>query len=67
VEPVWDREKLLGPRDVPRVNSALIRDFLSLDKDFVPYEEGIGGGVSVRECFHVRDECLERRVQEIIV
>jgi hypothetical protein len=33
----------------------------------VPYEEGIGGGVSVRECFHVRDECLERRVQEIIV
>jgi hypothetical protein len=23
--------------------------------------------VSVRECFHVRDECLERRVQEIIV
>ncbi|XP_045804236.1 spermidine sinapoyl-CoA acyltransferase [Trifolium pratense] len=61
VEPVWDREKLLGPRDVPRVDSPLVREFLSLDKDFLVYKEDISGGVSVsvRECFHVRDECLE--------
>jgi hypothetical protein len=32
VEPVWDREKLLGPRDVPRVNSALIIRILCLMK-----------------------------------
>lgn len=56
VEPLWDRERLLGPRDVSRVDSTLIREFLSLDKEFLVYEEGVG---VVRECFHVRDECLE--------
>ena len=40
------REKLLGPRDVPRVDSDLVRKFLV-------YEDG--GGVR-REYFHVKDE-----------
>lgn len=57
VEPIWDREKLLGPRDPPRVDSPLIREFLSLDKEFSPYKENIGP--VKRECFHVRDECLD--------
>lgn len=57
VKPVWEREKLLGPRDVPRVDSALVREFLSLDKEFLVYEDG--DGVVMRECFHVKDECLE--------
>lgn len=58
VEPVWDREKLLGPRDPPRVDSRLVGEFLSLDKEFLAYKEDVG--VIVRECFHVRDECLEK-------
>ncbi|XP_061357643.1 spermidine coumaroyl-CoA acyltransferase [Gastrolobium bilobum] len=58
VEPVWNRERLLGPRDPPRVDSGLIREFLRLEKGFLPYEQDIGG--VVRECFHVRDECLDK-------
>lgn len=58
VEPVWDRERLLGPRDPPRVDSPLIGEFLGLDKGFMPYKEDIGK--VVRECFHVEDECLDK-------
>ncbi|CAL0309296.1 unnamed protein product [Lupinus luteus] len=58
VEPVWNREKFLGPREPVRVDSPLIREFLYLDKGFLAYEQDIGN--VVRECFHVKDECLER-------
>jgi hypothetical protein len=58
VEPVWDRERLLGPRVPPRVDSPLIEEFLSLDKSVIPYDEDIGG--VVRECFDVRDDCLDK-------
>ncbi|XP_027338523.1 spermidine coumaroyl-CoA acyltransferase [Abrus precatorius] len=57
VDPVWDRERLLGPRYPPRVDSPLIREFLRLEKGFSPYEQDIGE--VVRECFHVRDERLD--------
>lgn len=58
VEPVWDRAALLGPRDPPRVEMGLLDDCLGLDKGFCAY-----GKVDyriVRECFHVRDDCLDR-------
>lgn len=58
VEPVWNRERLLGTENPTRVDSPLIREFLHLDKGFLPYEQEIGP--VVRECFHVRDECLDR-------
>ncbi|TKY71808.1 Spermidine sinapoyl CoA acyltransferase [Spatholobus suberectus] len=58
VEPVWDREKLLGPRDPPRVESALIGEFLRLEKGVLPYQRDVGG--VARECFHVKDECLDK-------
>lgn len=58
VEPVWDRERLLGPRNPPRVDSPLIGEFLCLDKGFSPDQEVIGG--VVRECFHVTDEFLDK-------
>ena len=57
VDPLWDREVLLGPRDPPRVESPMIGEFLSLEKGLLPYQEDVGG--VVRECFHVKDECLE--------
>lgn len=57
VEPVWDRASLLGPRGSPRVEVP-IHEFLSLDKEFLPYSQGIGP--VVRECFDVKDECLDR-------
>lgn len=58
VEPVWERERLLGPRDPARVDSPLIGEFLGLDKGILPYNEDIGP--VVRECFDVRDECLDK-------
>ncbi|KAJ7968673.1 Transferase [Quillaja saponaria] len=58
VEPVWDREKLLGPRDPTRVEVPIIREFLGLDQGFSPYKQDIGP--VVRECFHVSDECLNQ-------
>lgn len=57
-EPVWDREKLLSPRNPPRIDSPVIREFLHLEKGFEPYKQDIGP--VVRECFHVRDESLDR-------
>ncbi|BAT87156.1 hypothetical protein LR48_Vigan09g236600 [Vigna angularis] len=56
VETVWERDRLLGPRKPPRVDSPLIDEFLRLEKGVLPYEEGVGG--VARECFHVKDECL---------
>ncbi|KAK9267896.1 hypothetical protein L1049_010333 [Liquidambar formosana] len=56
VEPVWDRAVLLGPRDPPRVEVPF-HEFLRLDKDFSPYAQA--NGPVLRECFHVRDECLD--------
>jgi len=38
------------------VDSALIDEFLRLEKGVLPYEEGVGG--VARECFHVKDESL---------
>ncbi|KAH7544932.1 hypothetical protein FEM48_Zijuj01G0038400 [Ziziphus jujuba var. spinosa] len=61
--PVWDRVKLLGPRDPPRVE-APIRDFLSLDSGFSPYRQSIGP--VVRKCFNVKDEHLERFKAELL-
>ncbi|XP_010478244.1 PREDICTED: spermidine coumaroyl-CoA acyltransferase-like [Camelina sativa] len=57
IEPVWDRARLLGPREKPWVG-APVRDFLSLDKDFDPYGQAIGD--VKRECFFVTDESLDR-------
>ena len=57
VEPVWDRLKLLGPREPARMEFP-IGEVLGLDKDFVPYSE-LSEEV-VRECFHVKDEWLDR-------
>ncbi|KFK44738.1 hypothetical protein AALP_AA1G296500 [Arabis alpina] len=57
VEPVWDRERLLSPRDKPWVG-APVRNFLTLDKDFDPYGQNIG--TVVRDCFFVTDESLDR-------
>ncbi|KAK9051663.1 hypothetical protein SSX86_028291 [Deinandra increscens subsp. villosa] len=57
VEPVWERSKLLGPREPALVEFPMV-DFLSLDKDFVPYTE-LNEKV-VRECVHVTDERLDR-------
>lgn len=57
VEPVWDRSSLLRPREPARTEFP-IDEFLSLDKDFVPYSE-LNQDV-VRECFHVKDEWLDR-------
>ncbi|KAK7332010.1 hypothetical protein VNO80_28756 [Phaseolus coccineus] len=56
VETVWERDRLLGPREPPRVDSALIDEFLRLEKGVLPYGEGVGG--VARECFHVKDESL---------
>ncbi|KAL8143955.1 hypothetical protein V2J09_016987 [Rumex salicifolius] len=57
VEPVWDRMKLLGPRDVPRV-SVPLEDVLVLDKEFLPY--GSGSDPVRKVCFHVKNEWVER-------
>ena len=54
---IWDREKLLGPRNPPRVEDP-IREFLSLDSGFLAYQQPIGP--VVRECFHVKNECLDQ-------
>uniref|UniRef100_A0A803PF60 Uncharacterized protein n=1 Tax=Cannabis sativa TaxID=3483 RepID=A0A803PF60_CANSA len=56
IMPVWNRESLLGPRNPPRVE-APIREFLSLKSGFSAYEQSIGP--VVRECFDVKDECLD--------
>ncbi|XP_028780326.1 3'-N-debenzoyl-2'-deoxytaxol N-benzoyltransferase [Neltuma alba] len=58
VEPIWNREKLLGPRNPTRIDSPVIGEFLHLEKGFLPYEQNIGP--VVRASFHVRDECLEK-------
>ncbi|KAJ0682274.1 putative taxadien-5-alpha-ol O-acetyltransferase [Helianthus annuus] len=57
VEPVWERSKLLGPREPARTEFP-IEEFLSLNKDFVPYTEVVEK--VVREYFHVKDEWLDR-------
>ncbi|KAK9092834.1 hypothetical protein Syun_027745 [Stephania yunnanensis] len=57
VEPVWDRLSLLGPREPARAE-APVREVLVLDREFRPYLTPSRG--VVRECFHVRDESVER-------
>ncbi|MED6145582.1 hypothetical protein PIB30_026574 [Stylosanthes scabra] len=57
VEPVWNRDVLLGARNPPKVESALIGEFLRLEKGFLPYQDDAGD--FVRECFHIEDESLE--------
>lgn len=57
VEPVWDRARLLGPREPPRVEFP-VHEFLRLDEGFSPYSAS--GEPVVRECFHVKEEWLDR-------
>lgn len=56
VMPIWDRASLLGPRNPTRIE-APIHEFLSFNGEFLSYSEPIGG--VVRECFYVREECME--------
>ncbi|KAI4296869.1 hypothetical protein L6164_036789 [Bauhinia variegata] len=58
LKPVWERDRLLGPRDPPRVEAPVIREFLHLDKEFLPYKQETGP--IVRACFEVKDEWVER-------
>ncbi|KAL0417432.1 UNVERIFIED_CONTAM: Spermidine coumaroyl-CoA acyltransferase [Sesamum radiatum] len=53
VDPIWERSTLLGPRNPPRVEFP-IHEFLSLDKDFFPYE-GSGKRV-IKDCFSVKED-----------
>lgn len=55
--PVWDRARLLGPRDPPRAEG-VVREFLGLEKGSEPYGQVVGE--VVRECFPVKDEWLEK-------
>ncbi|KAM1350983.1 hypothetical protein ACFXTH_004807 [Malus domestica] len=66
VEPVWDRAGLLGPRDPPRIGAPVLHECLSLDKGFPPYGQAEAVGPVVRECFHVRDEWLEKFKGELL-
>lgn len=66
VEPVWNRSGLLGPRDPPRIGALVLHECLSLDRGFSPYGEAKMVGLVARECFHVRDECLERFKSELL-
>lgn len=56
-QPVWDRQILLGPRNPPRIEFP-IHEFLSLDRNLVPYSEETGR--VVREFFHVQDSWLDQ-------
>ncbi|KAG9148643.1 hypothetical protein Leryth_019157 [Lithospermum erythrorhizon] len=57
VEPVWEREKLLGPREPARVEFRF-DEFLSLDEGSLVYSDS--GEKVVRECFHLEDVWLEQ-------
>ncbi|GAV61508.1 Transferase domain-containing protein [Cephalotus follicularis] len=57
VEPVWERASFLAPSDPTRVDGP-VREYLSLEKGYKRYGEVVGP--IVRECFHVKDECLEQ-------
>lgn len=57
VEPVWDRARLLGPRDPPQVEFP-VHEFLKLDEGFSPYSSS--NEAVVRECFPVTKEQLDR-------
>ncbi|KAK3039932.1 hypothetical protein RJ639_027767 [Escallonia herrerae] len=57
IEPVWDRSRLLGPRDPARVEFP-VQEFLCLDKEFLPYSQS--SGRVVRRCFEMREEWLNR-------
>ncbi|KAL2341802.1 hypothetical protein Fmac_009742 [Flemingia macrophylla] len=56
-EPVWERARLLGPREPARVECALVGEFLRLEKGSVPYEQNVGK--ICREWFHVSDESVD--------
>nr|GMD26106.1 spermidine coumaroyl-CoA acyltransferase [Ipomoea batatas] len=57
VEPAWNRAGLLGPRNPPRIDFP-VDQFLSLDKDSVPYAHS--GKPAAREFFEMKDEWLDR-------
>lgn len=57
VEPVWERGSLLGPGEPPRVEVPL-EEVLCFEKGSSPYGES--SEAVARECFHVRDGCLDR-------
>ncbi|XP_020205063.1 spermidine coumaroyl-CoA acyltransferase [Cajanus cajan] len=56
-EAVWERSRLLGPREAARVDSALVGEFLRLEKGALPYQQDVGN--VARESFHVRNEWLD--------
>ncbi|KAJ4823406.1 hypothetical protein Tsubulata_032427, partial [Turnera subulata] len=56
IEPVWDRAGLLGPRDPPRVEGGVVREYLGLEKGL----NRTVVGEAVIECFHVKDEWVDR-------
>ena len=57
VEPVWNRDVLLGPREPTRVEFPF-GEFLSLDKEFSPYMQNVGP--VVRVCFPMLEKWLDR-------
>ncbi|KAK6932652.1 hypothetical protein RJ641_002276, partial [Dillenia turbinata] len=63
VEPVWNRERLLGPREPPKVGFPL-HEFLHLDEEFKAYSEP--AGLVVRECFHVKEDQLDRFKKRLV-
>ncbi|KAK9925442.1 hypothetical protein M0R45_033766 [Rubus argutus] len=60
IQPVWDRSSLLGPRDPPQIETPVLHEFLNLDRKSSPYEQGKQLGPVLRECFGIKDECLEK-------
>ncbi|KAI3899191.1 hypothetical protein MKW92_005038 [Papaver armeniacum] len=57
-KPVWERASQLGPRNPPKVEFPF-HEFLLLDKEFSPYKAN-NNDLSIRECFHVQGQALER-------
>lgn len=56
-KPVWDRFRLLGPRNLAHVEVDF-GDFLGFDHNGPYYDTR--DGVASRECFHVQEVCLNR-------
>lgn len=57
VEPVWDRSKLLGPREPARLGFP-VEQFFRLDKGFSPYAQS--GELVEKWCFDMKEEWLNR-------
>ncbi|KAL6282425.1 hypothetical protein ACE6H2_013354 [Prunus campanulata] len=53
-------------QDPPRIGAPVLHECLSLDRGFSPYGQAKIVGPVARECFDVRDECLERFKSELL-